>query len=335
MKNKLIVSLAPHLHNPNNTTAKMMFNVVIALMPALIVSSMIYGWRVLFVSLFSVACCLLFEWFIKKYMLGGKPTLCDGSAVVTGLLLAFNLPLNIPLWMVAVGALVAIGVAKMTFGGLGKNPFNPALVGRVFLLVAFPVAMTTFPEVTGAVAGGTTDALSGATPLAMMKMAAKGDVPMTEVLSRLEMQSLFMGIKSGSMGEISAIALLLGFAWLLYKRVIKWHIPVVVLGTMFVIGGVAHLLAPESFIQPLYHILTGGAILGAVYMATDYVTSPMTVKGSVIYAIGIGAITMAIRMKGAYPEGMSFAILIMNSFVPLIDKYILPKRFGAVKEAKK
>ncbi len=328
MKNRLIVSPAPHLHNKANSTANMMYNVVLALIPALLVSSVIYGWRVLFVALFSVACCMVFEWAIGKYLLNNaKCTVIDGSAAVTGLLLAFNLPVNIPLWMVAVGALVAIGIAKMTFGGLGKNPFNPALVGRVFLLIAFPVAMTTFPDV---IESQTTDALSGATPLAMAKMAVKGDVSVQEVMSRIDMQSMLLGVKSGSMGEISALALLVGFAWLLYKKVIRWHVPVVILATMFVFGGVAWLSDPTMYVNPLYHVLSGGAVLGAVFMATDYVTSPMTVKGSVIYAVGIGCITMLIRMWGAYPEGMSFAILIMNAFVPLIDKYIRPKRFGAV-----
>ena len=219
-----------------------------------------------------------------------------------------------------IGAFVAIAIAKMTFGGLGKNPFNPALVGRVFLLIAYPVQMTTFPMPVN----GAFDALSGATPLAAVKHGAAADV--------LGVQELLLGNMPGSMGEVAALALLCGFVYLLWRRVITWQIPVTVLATMALFAFVVALCSGESgaalWQLPLFHVLAGGAILGAVFMATDYSTSPMTVRGGVIFAVGIGAITMCIRLWGAYPEGMSFAILIMNACVPLINKYVKPKRFG-------
>lgn len=322
---KLVISPAPHVHGSNDTR-RLMGDVLLALLPALVVSILAYGWQALIVTAFSVACCVLVEWAVQKFMLKGPSTLGDMSAIVTGVLLGFNLPANIPLGLVAVGAVVAVGIGKMTFGGLGKNPFNPALVGRVFLLVAFPVAMTSFPEAVGAV--------SGATPLAMAKEALKAGVPVAEVMQSVDLSAMSLGMRSGSLGEISVVALLVGFVWLLLRRVISWHIPVCVLGTMALFSGVMWMISPAEYMSPLFHLLSGGAVLGAVFMATDYVTSPMTKKGMVIYAVGIGAITMLIRLWGPYPEGMSFAILIMNSLVPLIDKYVRPKRFGVVKSKK-
>ena len=322
---KLVISPAPHVHGSNDTS-RLMGDVLLALLPALVVSILAYGWQAFIVTAFSVACCVLVEWAVQKFMLKGPSTLGNLSAIVTGVLLGFNLPANIPLGLVAVGAVVAVGIGKMTFGGLGKNPFNPALVGRVFLLVAFPVAMTSFPEAVGAV--------SGATPLAMAKEALKAGVPVAEVMQSVDLSAMSLGMRSGSLGEISVVALLLGFVWLLVRRVISWHIPVVVLGTMALFSGIMWLISPAEYMSPLFHLLSGGAVLGAVFMATDYVTSPMTKKGMVIYAVGIGVITMLIRLWGPYPEGMSFAILIMNSVVPLIDKYVRPKRFGVVKSKK-
>ena len=320
MEKKLTVSPSPHVHG-SDTTAKLMRDVIIALLPALAVSTVAFGLNVLVVAAVSVACCLLFEFLIQKYLLRGPFTLCNWSAAVTGLLLAFNLPTTIPLWIVAVGALVAIGIGKMTYGGLGKNPFNPALVGRVFLLIAYPVQMTSFPA----------DANTGATPLAFVKEALKSGTPMSEILDKIDYQTLFTGFMSGSMGEVSAAALLLGFVYLLIRRVITWHTPVAVLGSMALFSGILWAVNPEAYMSPLFHLLTGGAILGAVYMATDYVTSPMTPKGMLIYGCGIGIITILIRVWGAYPEGMSFAILIMNAVVCLINKYVKPRRFGIKK----
>lgn len=318
---KLVISPAPHVHGSNDTR-RMMGDVLIALLPALCVSVVAYGWQAFIVTAFSVACCVLIEWFIGKFMLKGSSTIGNLSAVVTGVLLAFNLPANIPLWLVAIGAAVAIGIGKMTFGGLGKNPFNPALVGRVFLLIAFPVAMTTFPEALGAT--------TGATPLALAKEALKTGTPVSEVMQNLNLCDMFLGAKSGSMGEISVVALLLGFVWLLVRKVITWHVPVFVLGTMALISGITWAVSPTEYMSPLFHLCSGGAVLGAVFMATDYVTSPMTKKGAIIYAVGIGMITMFVRLWGAYPEGMSFAIFIMNGVTPLINNYMKPKRYGEV-----
>ncbi len=318
MANKLIVAPAPHVQS-SQSTPRIMRDVVIALVPALLVSTVVFGWSVLFVTALSVLSCVGFEYLIQRFMVGGKPTVGNWSAVVTGVLLAFNLPASIPWWIVVMGAFVAIAIAKMTFGGLGKNPFNPALVGRVFLLIAYPVQMTTFPEVEGL------DALSGATPLAAVKQGALS-------AGSLNMQDLLLGNMPGSLGEVAALALLAGFVYLLWRKVITWHIPVTILCTMAVFAfAVAWSRGAEGSAMwqfPLFHILAGGAVLGAVFMATDYSTSPMTVRGSVVFAVGIGLITMCIRLWGSYPEGMSFAVLIMNSTVPLINKYVKPKRFG-------
>ena len=319
MANKLIVAPAPHVQT-SQSTARIMRDVVIALLPALVVSTVVFGADVLRVTALSVAACVAFEYLIQKFLVRGAVTVTNWSAAVTGVLLAFNLPASIPWWIVVIGAFVAIAIAKMTFGGLGKNPFNPALVGRVFLLIAYPVQMTSFPlPVNGAF-----DALSGATPLAAVKHGAAADV--------LGVQELLLGNMPGSMGEVAALALLCGFVYLLWRRVITWQIPVTVLATMALFAFVVALCSGQSgaalWQLPLFHVLAGGAILGAVFMATDYSTSPMTVRGGVIFAVGIGAITMCIRLWGAYPEGMSFAILIMNACVPLINKYVKPKRFG-------
>ena len=303
MANKLIVAPAPHVQSAQST-ASIMRDVIVALMPALV----------------SVAACVAFEYLIQRFLVRGPLTVSNGSAAVTGVLLAFNLPASIPWWIVVIGAFVAIAIGKMTFGGLGKNPFNPALVGRVFLLIAYPVQMTSFPMPVN----GAFDALSGATPLAAVKHGAAADV--------VGVQELLLGNMPGSLGEVAALALLAGFAYLLWRRVIRWHVPVTVLATMAVFAFVYALgkgMTGAALWQlPLFHVLAGGAILGAVFMATDYSTSPMTVRGGVIFAAGIGVITMLIRLWGAYPEGMSFAILIMNACVPLINKYVKPKRFG-------
>lgn len=319
MANKLLVAPAPHVQTMQSTPT-IMRDVVIALVPALVVSTVVFGLNVLFVTALSVAACVGFEFLIQKFLFRGELTVNNWSAVVTGVLLAFNLPSTIPWWIVVLGAFVAIAVAKMTFGGLGKNPFNPALVGRVFLLIAYPVQMTTFPMPVN----GSFDALSGATPLAAVKHGAGFDV--------LGVQDMLLGNMPGSLGEVAALALLCGFAYLLWRRVITWHTPVTIFVTMAAFALVVALSTGMTGMLlwqfPLFHILAGGAILGAIFMATDYSTSPMTTRGCVIFAVGIGTITMLIRLWGAYPEGMSFAILIMNACVPLINKYVKPKRFG-------
>ena len=326
MANKLIVSLSPHVHN-NDSVQKNMYGVLIALVPALLVSFYVFGLGAVIVTLTSVLSCLFFEWAITKFILKReRTTITDGSAILTGVLLAFNLPSNLPLWIIIIGALVAIGIGKMTFGGLGCNPFNPALVGRIFLLISFPVQMTSWP-----VAGqltAYTDAETAATPLALMKMAVHGDV---EALNQLpDTLSLFLGNNPGCIGEISSVALLLGLAYMLWKKIISWHIPVSIIAIVFVFSGLMHLANPAVYASPFAHLFTGGLMLGAIFMATDYVTSPMTHKGMIIYGVAIGFLTVVIRLFGAYPEGMSFAIFIMNAFTPLINTYCKPKRFGEV-----
>ena len=327
MENKLIVSLSPHVHS-GDSIQKNMYGVLIALIPALIVSFIYFGLGAAIVTVTSVAACVFFEWAITKFILKKeKTTICDGSAIITGILLAFNLPSNLPVWIIIIGALVAIGVGKMSFGGLGNNPFNPALVGRVFLLISFPVQMTSWPVNTFS-AMASVDGISSATPLALMKQAIHGNADaLKEIPDSL---SLLLGTNPGSLGEVSALALLIGLAYMLWKKIITWHIPVTIIATVFVFAGLMNLVNPEVYASPLTHLLTGGLMLGAIFMATDYVTSPMSKKGMIIYGIGIGFFTVVIRLFGAYPEGMSFAILIMNAFTPLIHTYCKPKRFGEV-----
>ncbi len=319
--NKLIVSLSPHVHG-GDSVQRNMYGVCIALVPALLASLWFFGLGAAIVLATSVLACVFFEWAIAKFLLKShRCTICDGSAVLTGLLLGFNLPSNLPLWIIIIGALVAIGVGKMTFGGLGCNPFNPALVGRVFLLISFPVQMTSWP-VPGQLTELGTDAVTGATPLAELAAGNLDAIPSAT--------DLLLGNTGGSLGEVSALCLLLGLAFMLWRKIITWHIPVSILGTVAVFTAILWGVDSTQFANPLFHLLTGGMMLGACYMATDYVTSPMTHKGQIIYGICIGLLTVVIRLWGAYPEGMSFAILIMNAFTPLINNYCKPKRFGEV-----
>ena len=326
---KFIVSLSPHAHG-NDTVERNMYGVIIALIPALLVSFLYFGIGSLAVCMASVAACVFFEWAISKYVMRREPSITDGSAILTGLLLGFNLPSNLPIWIVLIGALVAIGIGKMTFGGLGCNPFNPALVGRCFLLVSFPAQMTSWPIVGQLTSYA--DATTGATPLSLMKTAIKtGDA---SVLNQMpDALHLLLGnvpdAGAGTIGEVCALALLIGLAYMLYKRIITWHIPVSIIVTVFVCCGLLHLASPV-YADPLSAILSGGLMLGAIFMATDYVTSPMTHRGQLIYGVAIGVLTVVIRNWGSYPEGMSFAILIMNAFTPLINVYVKPKRFGEV-----
>ncbi|MDD6505916.1 MAG: RnfABCDGE type electron transport complex subunit D [Prevotellaceae bacterium] len=328
--NKLIVSLSPHAHG-TDSVERNMYGVIIALLPTLLVSFCYFGLGSLVVCATSVAACMFFEWAIAKYLMHRQPTLADGSAMITGLLLGLNLPSNFPVWMILVGALVAIGIGKMSFGGLGCNPFNPAIVARCFLLVSFPVAMTSWPK-----AGqwlSYTDATTGATPLSVMQAAIKsGDA---SVLSQLPssvnmlLEPLSTGYGAGSIGEVSVVALLVGLAYMLWRRIITWHIPVSILLTVGILSALLHWANP-IYAHPLQVLMSGGLLLGAIFMATDYVTSPMTRRGQLIYGVAIGALTVIIRNWGSFPEGMSFAILIMNAFTPLINFYVKPKRFGEV-----
>lgn len=321
---KLTISLSPHIHT-GRTLRRDMWNVVIALLPAMAVALWVFGLPALWVAVVSVATCLATEWLITRYMLHRRPTLADGSALITGVLLAFNLPSILPLWMVAIGGVVAIGIAKMSFGGLGCNIWNPALVGRVFLLISFPAAMTTWPS-------GVASAFDGATGASSHADASTGATLLTHLnsgqwnLSDYNVADMLTGQMNGSMGEVGAVAILIGLAYLLFTRTITWHIPVSVLAS-------AALLSWALGGNPLLDLLAGGMMLGAVFMATDYVTSPMTRKGQLLYGAMIGIITIIIRRFGAYPEGMSFAILLMNSFVPLINRYMRPSVFGKGRRA--
>ena len=327
MNNLITVAPSPHLHS-SESTRKLMTGVLVALAPAFFVSVWMFGWNALIITAVAVLSCVLFEYLIQKFLLKKEVSISDGSAIVTGVLLAFCLPINLPLWQVVIGSLVAIGIGKMSFGGLGNNPFNPALVGRVFLFVSFPVQMTSWPIPQG-FNTPLADATTGATPLGIIKEGIRNsdsmDVIMQNIPSNMEM---FYGHMGGSMGEIAALALILGFFYLLVKKIITWHIPVTILATIVIFTGIMWLVNPDQNASPVFHLLTGGLLLGAIFMATDYVTSPMTAKGMLVYAIGIGILTVIIRRFGAYPEGVQFAILIMNAFVPLINTYMKPKRFG-------
>lgn len=331
---KLIISPSPHIHS-GDSISKNMYGVLIALIPAFLVSLYCFGLGALIVTLISVASCVLCEYLIQKFLLKKEPTLYDGSAIITGVLLAFNLPSNLPVWIIIIGAFVAIGIGKMSFGGLGNNIFNPALVGRVFLLISFPAQMTTWP-VAGVFPITYLDAQTGATTLSLIHYSNDFAAASHSAI----------GLTSGSLGEISEIALLLGLIFMLFRKIITWHIPVSILGTVAIFtgllfaGAMLHsyytegttdmqaLMDSAKIYNPLIHLTSGGLMLGAVFMATDYVTSPMSKKGMIVYGIGIGIITVAIRAFGAYPEGMSFAILIMNALTPLINSYIKPKHFG-------
>lgn len=321
---KPIISLSPHVHG-GDSVQKNMYGVCIALVPALIVSLWLFGLGAAIVLATSVVSCVFFEWAITKFILGRNTcTILDGSAILTGLLLGFNLPSNLPIWIIIIGALFAIGVGKMTFGGLGQNPFNPALVGRVFLLISFPVQMTTWPEVHQTFAY--TDATTAATPLSIMQEAISSGDP--TVLSKLpSFEDMLVGVTGGSLGEVSALCLLVGCLFMIWRKIITWHIPVSIIGTVAVFAAILHACSPV-YAMPTQVLCSGGLMLGACFMATDYVTSPMTAKGQIVYGICIGFLTVIIRNWGAYPEGMSFAILIMNAFTPLINTYCKPKRFG-------
>ncbi len=317
---KLLVSPSPHLHAKTSTTS-LMRDVVIAMLPAVVVSVLFYGWSELLILGVSVASCVLLEYLITKYLLKRPCTVGDWSAAVTGVLLALNLPATTPWWVVLIGAIVAIGVAKMTFGGIGQNLFNPAIAGRVFLLISFPTYMTDWTRPQGFIGNGL-DAMTGATPLGMVK---EGGISAVADLDYLDM--LFHNI-GGAAGELSALAILAGFVYLLVRRVIKPYITLSILATVAIFSGIFWAVNPAEYTDPLFNLLTGGLLLGSVFMATDYVTSPMSNLGGVIFGVGIGVLTMLIRYFGAYPEGVSFAILIMNSTVPLINKWCHSRKYG-------
>jgi electron transport complex protein RnfD len=323
----ITVSPSPHEH-AGESVSKLMYGVIIALVPAFLVSLYVFGIGALIVTLTAMISCLVFEYLIQRYLMKIKPTVSDGSALITGLLLAFCLPSNISVWLVILGSFVAIAVGKLSFGGLGNNPFNPALVGRVFLFISFPVQLTSWPEpIINRL--HYMDASTGATPLAIMKEGLKNSENLSRIMLDIPFYAdMLIGKIGGSTGEIAALAILLGGLYMLVRKIITWHIPVSILLTVIVFTGILWLVNPDKNPDPVFHLLSGGLMLGAVFMATDYVTSPMTPKGMWIYGTMIGIITVVIRVFGAYPEGVQFAILIMNAFTPLINKYVKPRRFG-------
>lgn len=304
-----------------------MTDVVIALLPAVICSVVFYGWKELLILAVSVASCVLIEYVITRYMLKKPSTVGDMSAVVTGILLALNVPYTTPWWVVFIGAVFAVAVAKMTFGGLGQNIFNPAIAGRVFLLVSFPTVMTHW-EQPQALFG--VDAVTGPTPLGAIKEGLLNKVPVPDIMASkgYSYADMLFANLGGSAGEVCALALLAGFIYLCCRRVIKPWITLSIFVTVALTSLIFWGINPARFTGPLFNLLTGGLILGACFMATDYVTSPMSTWGGVIFGAGIGFLTVMIRYFGAYPEGVSFAILIMNAFVPLINMAFKQKKFG-------
>jgi len=318
--NDIVITSSPHLRT-TETLSQVMYDVVIALLPAVIISAVFFGPRVLLLMVTAILSAVVFEAGFLK--ISGKKniwkTAFDGSAIIAGLLLAFNLPPTCPVWMVMIGSFVAIVVAKQTFGGLGYNLFNPALVAHIFLLISFPVQMTAWTKPTFWKA----DAISGSTPLGLLKTEG-----LTAVQSVFNLQSNFIGIIPGCLGEISAAALLLGAGYLLIRKVITWEVPVFFLGTLALFTGIFWQIDPSTYANPLFHLVSGGAILGSFFMATDMVTSPITRKGQMVFGFGCGLLTGIIRLFGGYPEGVAFAILLMNSMVPLIDRYTEVKKFG-------
>lgn len=309
-----------------------MYAVILALLPATIIGFYFFGMNAIRVTALSIAGCLIFEGLVLKMRGRDLIPLRDGSALLTGLLLAMNLPSGTPWWMVLTGAGIAIGLGKQVFGGLGYNPFNPALVARVFLLISFPVAMTSWPAPRPfTLVADAVDAVSKATPLGAMKtsLLMNGNIGEAALIGTTgRIMDPFLGNVGGSLGEISALALLLGGIYLLVRKIITWHIPVSYLATVFVMTSGFWLMDPQRYAAPTFHVVTGGLMLGAFFMATDYVTSPVTNRGMIVFGVGCGVITVFIRLFGGYPEGVSFAILLMNAATPIIDRYTRPKVFG-------
>lgn len=323
MNTTRIIAPSPHIH-AGSSTRTLMWWVNLALLPIIVTSVAVFGLRSLAVMGMAVAASMLTEYVIARFMLKTQVLVEDGSAIVTGVLLAANLPVTIPMYQVVIGAVVAVGIGKMAFGGIGHNPFNPALVGRTFLLISYPVEMTTWVEPGFRLWTTAADAVTTATPLGVV---AEGNA--TEVFSDLPgLVELFWGNVGGTLGGVGAFAMLIGAAILLYKRIIDWQTPAAFLGGLVAVTGLAWLIDPQAHVNPLYHVLAGGALLGAVFMVTDYTTSPMTVRGRMVFAGSAGVLTAVIRLFAALPDGVAYAILVMNALVPLIDRAFPPKRFG-------
>lgn len=314
MENNLIVSVSPHVHG-KRTTSNVMLDVVIALLPAAIAGCFIFGINAAILCAVCVASCVVFEFLFTK--LCKRPTTVgDFSAVVTGLLLAMNVPATLPIWQAVVGSFIAIIIVKCLFGGLGCNFANPAITARVVMLIAFTGTMAA--AVPPMAIAETVDAVTYATPLSVLPNG---------VLPEATLMDMFLGIRGGALGETSAAALLLGFVYLLVRKVITWHTPVVFIGAVFALA----FAITGDVTTALYYTLSGGTFIGAIFMATDYVTSPSTAKGKIVFALGCALITTAIRFYGSYPEGVSFSILFMNILNPYIDKWTMKKPFGGVK----
>lgn len=316
-KRLIFVDSSP-LGQTGESTRKIMYTVTLTLIPAMAVSVWMFGLEAVRVLLMAAVFSVGFEYVASRFV-KFKVDYLDGSALLTGVLLAMNLPANAPWWLILIGSIVAIGLGKMVFGGVGQNIFNPALVARVFLLISFPVEMTSWLK------PGVMDGTTGATPLGILKTEGVGALANTDVMQ------LAIGQMGGSLGEISAIAILIGAAYLFFKKIITWEVPLTFLATVFIFTGIFYLVDPSKYASPVFHLLTGGIFLGVFYMATDMVTSPLTFKGKLVFGIGCGFFTALIRLFGVYPEGVSFAILFMNGFVPLLDRYFPDKKFGMVK----
>ncbi|MFO7914702.1 MAG: RnfABCDGE type electron transport complex subunit D [Candidatus Krumholzibacteriales bacterium] len=325
-ESRFLVSSSPHLHQGENV-GDIMKLVVYALLPAAIFSIYVFGLSALRVIIIAVCSSILFELIAQRIM--KRPvTVKDGSAMLTGLLLAFNLPSTSPWWLIVTGSFFAIVIAKQLYGGLGYNLFNPALVGRAVLFMSFPVQMTA-----RWVAPRAADAVTTATPLGELKEGLQNAGYINIDTGSEKLVDYLLGLQPGCLGEVSAILLLAGGIFLIIKKVISWHIPVAFIGSVWIMTGIFHLIDPAQYAGPTFHILTGGVFLGAIFMATDYVTSPVTRSGMLIFGVGCGLITVLIRLFGSYPEGVSFSILIMNAVTPLIDRFTTPKVFGAVEAA--
>ncbi len=310
-----------------------MLDVIIALVPAMLVSVYFFGWNSVRLILACVITCLAAEAGSRKWM-GRNVGIDDLSAVITGILLAFNLPPSLPTWMACVGSAFAILIAKQLFGGIGYNPFNPALAGRVMLLISFPVFMTRWSQWT-IPSPINMDAITTATPLGLVKTTVGSTGALPFDFNGATILQLFVGQQNGCIGEVSAAALLLGGIYMLYRRCITWHIPVAYIGTVVAFSGVLWLTNQEQNLNPIFHVLSGGLMLGAIFMATDMVTSPVTKRGMLVFGVGCGVLTMLIRKWGGYPEGVSFAIILMNAVTPLINRATRPRVFGAPKGGRK
>ena len=324
---KLIASSSPHIRS-NEDTRSIMLDVIIALLPALAWSVYCFGWKALLLTAVSVVSCVFFEWAYRKAM-KKSCMVGDLSAVVTGILLSFVCPVDLPWWVIIIGAFFSIVVVKQLYGGIGCNFLNPALAGRAILLASYATAMTTWTLPTSKV----DTVVSTATPLAIMK---EGTVEkFTELTANYSVADMFIGRVGGSLGEVSALALLLGGAWLLIRKVISWHTPVAFIGTVAILTLISAPAGIDNVQYMLYNVFGGGLMLGAIFMATDYATSPVTKPGQIIFGIGCGLLTCFIRRFGSYPEGVCYSILIMNCTTWLLDKYIRPVIYGAPKKEKK